>query len=422
MVIDRRTAMTQIPALAFTWPLLGSAQAASQAAQTSQPSARNTRLRKIATEEAFTIPEMIEPVRDVLRLGGHGLDLALLDTIYNAPPGAAPLRQSGGAAGTNRDALARMLLPQLLDVDAARLADMDANGVDMEVLSLSMPGVQIFGRDTAIALARVANDRLNDAVRRHPTRFAGLASFAPQDPRAAAHEMERAINTLKLNGFIVNSHTDNSYLDDQRYWPILEAAEALGAPLYIHPRAPSDGMAAPFRDYRMEGAVWGYGVETATHIVRLMFSGALDRFPRLRIVIGHMGEALPFWMWRLDYMGAPGARGAARKNQLKPSEYFQRNVAITTSGVEDALALRFCIDKLGIDHIMWAIDYPFQTTKPAVAFLESAPLSEHERAQIACRNAERIFRIAGADAEQGSRASALAGAPGLLAISRETPS
>lgn len=379
---------------ATAWPVLGAAQESPEARQNPPTPVRRVRVRKIATEEAFTIPEMIEPVRKVLRRGGPSLDLALLGLIYDAPSVATPQPQSGGTTDASRDGLAQMLLPQLLDLDARRLADMDINGVDMQLLSLSMPGVQLFERDIAVALARLANDRLSDAVRRHPKRFAGLASFAPQDPPAAANEMERAINTLKLNGFIVNSHTENSYLDDQRYWPILEAAEALGAPLYIHPRAPSDGMAGPFRDYRMEGAVWGYGIETSTHVVRLMFSGALDRFPRLRIVIGHMGEALPFWMWRLDFMGAPGARGTARKNALKPSEYFQRNFAITSSGVEDPLALRFCIDKLGIDHVMWAIDYPFQPTAPAVAFLESASLSDEERAQIAHRNAERIFRIA----------------------------
>jgi 5-carboxyvanillate decarboxylase len=205
-------------------------------------------------------------------------------------------------------------------------------------------------------------------------------------------EMERAIDTLKLNGFIVNSHTEGVYLDDPRCWPILEAAEALRAPLYIHPRAPSDGMAAPFRDYRMEGAIWGYAVEAGTHALRLMLSGVLDRFPRLRIVLGHMGEALPFWLWRLDYMASPGSRAALR-NELKPSEYIQRNFAITTSGVEDPLALRFCIDKIGVDHIMWAIDYPYQPTAPAVKFLETAALSDQERAQIAFRNAERIFRL-----------------------------
>lgn len=403
MDIDRRTALARMSLLAAAAALPGlgaAAQGDPQAEKGSQPAERGTRLRKIATEEAFTIPEMVEPMREVLRRGGSSLDLTLLATIYGEASGAPPQTQptvqapSGtGKASSNRDALARLLLPKLLDLDAARLADMDANGVDMQLLSLSMPGVQILEPGTAAALARVANDRLSEAVRRHPTRFAGLASFAPQHAHAAAKEMERAINTLKLNGFIVNSHTDNTYLDDPRYWPILEAAEALGAPLYIHPRAPSDGMAVPFRDYRMEGAVWGYGIETSTHIVRLMFSGVLDRFPRLRIVIGHMGEALPFWMWRLDFMGAPGARGAARKNELKPSEYFRRNFAITTSGVEDPLALRFCIDKLGIDHVMWAIDYPFQPTAPAVAFLESAQLSDEERAKVAHRNAERIFRI-----------------------------
>src|SRR5262249_46293588 len=206
---------------------------------------------------------------------------------------------------------------------------------------------------------------------------------------------------LKLNGFVVNSHTDNGYLDEPRFWPILEAAEALGAPLYIHPRAPSDGMAAPFRDFRMEGSIWGYGVETGTHAVRLMLRGVLDRFPRLQVVLGHMGEALPFWLWRLDFMAAPGSR-AALKNQLKPSEYMKRNFAITTSGVEDPLVLRLCIDKLGLDRVMWAIDHPFQPTAGAVDFLDSAPLSEHERGQVASGNAERIFRIDGEGSRQPS--------------------
>lgn len=187
----------------------------------------------------------------------------------------------------------------------------------MHLLSLTAPGVQMFSAEVGTALARLSNDRLAEIVRRHPTRFAALASFAPQDTRAAVKEIERAINTLKLNGLIVNSHTENAYLDQPRFWPILEAAQALDVPLYIHPRAPSDDMAGPFRDYRLEGAVWGYGVEVGTHAVRLMLSGVLDRFPRLRIVLGHMGEALPFWLWRLDFMGAPGARAAGRSNQAQ---------------------------------------------------------------------------------------------------------
>jgi predicted TIM-barrel fold metal-dependent hydrolase len=357
-----------------------------------RPPRSGKRLRKIATEEAFMIPEIAEGLRAVVRRGGASLDLQLLAQLYAA--GEARPVAAGSPAGSpgNRDQAARLMLPRLLDLHSERVADMDANGVDMHVLSLTMPGVQMFDPDTAVALARVANDRLHDAVRRHPTRFAGLASFAPQLPDVAAKEMERAVRKLGLHGFIVNSHTDNGYLDEQRFWPILEAAEALGAPLYIHPRAPSDGMARPFTDYRIEGAIWGYGVETGTHVVRLMMSGVLDRFPRLRIVIGHMGEALPFWLWRLDFMGAPGAR-AARRNELKPSEYFRRNIAITTSGVEDPLALRFCIAKLGVENVMWAIDYPYQPTAPAVAFIEKAPLSDDERERIAFRNAERIFGI-----------------------------
>jgi len=393
--LNRRSALSSMAIMAAMsmWP--GKSLKAGADHQLSDSITQGKRIRKIATEEAFCIPEVAAAIRDLVRRGGTNLDLKLLATVYDAPP--MPAQQSQSQASglplvSNRDASSRVLLPKLLDLDAGRLSDMDANGVDMHLLSLGMPGVQMFETDLAVSLAKLSNDRLSEAIRKHPKRFAGLASFAPQAPQAAAREMERAIQTLKLNGFLVNSHTGNGYLDEQKFWPILEAAEALGAPLYIHPRAPSDGMAAPFQDYRLEGAIWGYGLEAGTHALRLMLSGVLDRFPKLQIVLGHMGEALPFWMWRLDFMGAPGAR-AGRGNKLKPSEYFKRNFAITTSGVEDPLALRFCIDKLGIEHIMWAIDYPYQPTAPAVAFIESAPLSDQERAQIAYVNATRIFRI-----------------------------
>lgn len=390
--MKRRSVLKRISSLTIASavpPLLGNSLSSQAAASRIEP---NEHLRKIATEEAFTIPEIAEAFRTIIRKGGPNLDLLLLKQFYDAPPTAAIQTTSDSNQVSNRDNAAKTMLPKLLDWDKIRLNDMDINGVDMHVLSLVMPGVQMFERQQAIELAQLANDRLSEAVKRNPKRFAGLACFAPQDPNAAVKEMERAIITLKLNGFIVNSHTANVYLDDIQFAPILEAAEALGMPLYIHPRAPSDGMAAPFRDYRLEGAVWGYGVETATHILRLIFGGVFDRFPKLQVVIGHMGEALPFWLGRLDFMGAPGAR-AGRKNQLKPSEYFQRNITITTSGVEDPLALKYCIDKIGADRIMWAIDYPFQPTTPAVSFIESASISEVDRTKIAYSNAERIFRI-----------------------------
>jgi 2,3-dihydroxybenzoate decarboxylase/5-carboxyvanillate decarboxylase len=332
-------------------------------------------VRKIATEEACSIPEVAMALGEVARAGGSSLDLKLLDGIYNLST------QTRGA-----------LLAQLLDIDAGRLQDMDDNGVDMQLLGLTAPGVQMLEPGLAASLARLANDRLAEAVRRHPTRFAALGTFAPQDPVGAAKEMERVMGKLQLNGFIINSHTNNEYLDQQKFWPILEAAEALGAPLYIHPRAPSDGMAAPFRDYRMEAAVWGYGMEVGTHAVRLIMSGVFDRFPKLKIVLGHMGEAVPFWLWRLDYMGDP-ARGRSPQ-KLRPSEYFVRNFAITTSGVEDPLALQYCIDKIGIDNVMWAIDYPYQPSAPAVAWIDAAPLTDEQRHKLCHGNAERIFGIA----------------------------
>lgn len=334
------------------------------------------KVRKIATEEACSIPEVAKALGNVARTTWDNLDMRLVNIIYNAPPRSPSV-----------------ILERLLDIDTGRLAIMDENNVDMHLLSLTAPGVQMFNADLGTELAALANDRIAEAVKKHPKRFAGLATFAPQDPKRAVKEMERAIKTLKLNGFIINSHTNNEYLDLPKFWPILEAAEALNAAIYIHPRAPSDGMAAPFKDYDMETAVWGYGMEVGTHAARLMLSGVFDHFPNLKIVLGHMGEAVPFWLWRLDYMGRPGRPSARRPNKLKPSEYFLKNFAITTSGVEDPLALRYCIDKIGVNNIMWAIDFPYQPTTPAVTFIETAPLSDTEREKIAHGNAERIFHI-----------------------------
>jgi 5-carboxyvanillate decarboxylase len=346
-------------------------------------------LKKIATEEAWCIPEIAEALKTMSKKGNGNLDFKLIAQIFDAPV----VKTTADATQTaNRDASAGLMLAKLLDTDEVRMTDMDTNGVDMHLLSLSLPGVQIFEAVQAHELSKLANDRMRSVILKNPDKYAGLACFAPQHPANAAKEMERAISTLKLNGFLVNSHTNNVYFDDEKLWPILEAAEALNRPLYIHPRAPSDGMAGPFADYRLEGAVWGYGIETSTHIIRMIFGGAFDRFPKLQVVIGHMGEALPFWLSRLDFMGRPGAR-AGRKNQLKPSEYFQRNIFITTSGVEDPLALKYCIDKIGADRIMWAIDYPFQPTGPAVAFIESAQIAEADRQKIAHGNAEIIFGI-----------------------------
>ncbi|PZN32468.1 MAG: hydrolase [Proteobacteria bacterium] len=336
-------------------------------------------LRRIAVEEAFSIPEVAAALQRVARGPGDSLDLPLVRGIYDGAPGYGSMN----------------FLEGLLDIEGRRLREMDEHGVDMQVLSLTAPGVQMFDADTACELAALANDRLAEIIARHPTRFAGLASFAPQAPKRAAQEIERAITRLKLNGLVVNSHTNGEYLDDPKYWPILEAAEAHDACLYIHPRAPSDGLKGALRDYGMDAAMWGYGVEVGTHAVRMMVSGVFDRFPKLKICLGHMGEAVHFWLWRLNFMNSRAQKiGRSPKTELTMAEYFQRNFVITTSGVEDPLALEYSVKKLGADNVLWAIDYPYQPTAPAVAFMDAAPLSPEDKAKIYHRNAERIFHIA----------------------------
>ena len=343
------------------------AAAGAQTGVVAQPAVRH---RRIATEEAWTIPEHLDALAALAGSNWRNLDVEVINPA--------------GSRATEA------LWVNMLDTDR-RLAEMDRLGIDMHVLSLTSPGVQLFKPDRAAALATLANDRLAEIVRSAPHRFGGLASFAPQDPAGAAKEMERAVQQLGLNGFIVNSHTDNEYLDDPKFWPILEAAEALDRPIYIHPRNPSDPMADLFRDKRLQSAIWGFAIETGTHAMRLIVSEVFDRFPKLQIVLGHMGENIPFYLWRADYWFE--RRRSAYKATLKPSEIMKRNFMITTSGVEHDPALRYSIEVLGADRIMWAIDYPYQPMAPAVEFMNTATISEADRAAIFHRNAERAFHL-----------------------------
>ena len=338
------------------------------------------KIRRIATEEAFSIPEVAEELRKVARAPGASQDLKLVRAIYDAGDSNSQMASRRGI---------------LLDLERERLRDMDENGVDVHLLSLTAPGVQMFDADTAIELATLTNDRLAEVIARHPTRFAGLGAVAPQSPKRAAKEMERAINKLKLNGFVINSHTNGEYLDDQKFWPILEAAEALDACIYIHPRALPEAADRAMQYYGMDAALWGYGVEVGTHAVRMIVSGVFDRFPKLKICIGHMGEAIHFWQWRIDYMNALRQNtGESPKLRLgKPSAYIKRNFVITTSGVEDDLALEYSIKAIGEDNVLWAIDYPYQPTAPAVKWMDAAPVPEPVREKLYHGNAERIFHI-----------------------------
>ena len=329
-------------------------------------------IRRIATEEAFSIPEHLAAMLQLSKSTWDNLDLRL--PRRSAVPGS-PLYNG------------------LTDIEGERLRIMDEDGVSMHLLSLTSPGVQMFDADLACEIASLANDRVSEVVKKNPARFSALAAFAPQDPKRAVKEMERAINQLKLNGFILNSHTGNEYLDNPKFWPILECAEALDRAIYIHPRCPSDLMAKPYADYGMYTALWGFQAEVSVHCMRMILCGLFERFPRLKIVIGHMGESIPFNLWRADYIFGVHKGWGDIPGNLKPSEVFKRNFWITTSGVEHTPALKYCIDVLGADRVLWAIDYPYQVSPPAVKWLNEANISDEHRELIFHGNAERLFHI-----------------------------
>jgi 2,3-dihydroxybenzoate decarboxylase/5-carboxyvanillate decarboxylase len=366
MQVNRRTLLTAASATAATALASGVSSAA-------RPP-RGDQIR-IATEEAFSTKEHMKAMRALVesRPEVTRFDYKLWRMMTSNLLADTPSR--------------------LLDLEGQRLKEMDEYGVTMHVLSLTSPGVQLLDADVAVGLAESVNDELAEVIARHPKRFAGLATIAPQDPARAAKEIERAKNKLKLNGIVINSHTNNEYLDNKKYWPILEAAEALDMPIYIHPRSPSDQMRGAMEDYNMGSAFWGYGMDTSTHFVRIMMSGAFDRFPGLTIVLGHMGEAVHFWIWRLDYMSRAGVQRGETPIKLMPSEYIRRNLRITTSGQENEAALRYSIEVLGPWNIMWAIDYPYQETPPAVRFMDIAAIPEPQRDAIYHLNARRIFNI-----------------------------
>jgi 5-carboxyvanillate decarboxylase len=336
------------------------------------------KLKRIAVEEAFVTEEIAKEWKKVL-----------------ASKFVEPGFRMMGQSILGDDPGARLVHSRLVDVGAGRIAHMDATGIDMAVLSITSPGVQAFDAVTATRLAADANDVLSAAVKANPTRLAGLAAVAPQYPDGAAKELERAARKLGMKGYLINSHTMGEYLDDKKFWPIFEAAQALDMPLYLHPREPAPSMVAPFLDYGLYFAGFGFAVETSLHAMRLIMSGLFDQFPRLKIVLGHMGEGLPFWLQRIDNRYLLQVKiGAVKKMPRLPSEYFLENFVITTSGVMSAPALKLSIEVLGVDRIMFAADYPYESVEEGVKFLDEVDITEEQRRKIYSINAERIFRLA----------------------------
>ncbi len=282
--------------------------------------------------------------------------------------------------------------PRLADIGALRIEDMDKNGIDISVLSVTTPGVQAEA-DTAKAIksAKQLNDMLAEQIGHHPTRFSGFATLALQDPKDAADELERCVKQLGMKGAILNGHSNGIYLDDPRFFPVWERAESLQVPIYLHP-ADSPVQASNESDYpEMAGPGWGWTPETAGHVLRLIYGGVFDRFPKSTLLLGHMGETLPFILWRLD------SRYKMMQHRYPiekmPSEYIKANVMVTTAGSFSDAPLQCAITALGADRVLFSVDYPYEYTNEAVEFIEKAPISDSDREKICHGNAERLLRL-----------------------------
>jgi 2,3-dihydroxybenzoate decarboxylase len=286
---------------------------------------------------------------------------------------------------------------KLLDVGEKRIAEMDEAGVSIQVLSLAVPGCEQFDASDGAAVARQANDELAQVIKKHPDRYVGLAALAPQDPVGAANELERAVKKLGMRGAKLNSHVRGEYLDDKKYWPLFETAEKLDVPVYLHPTIPSAAILKGFADYGfpLAGPPFGFGADTSLHAMRLIYSGLFDRFPGLKIVLGHMGEGLPFWLYRIDFYWLKPWVDPVLKPKItrKPSYYINQNFLFTSSGMHYLPAFICAYMALGGDMISFGADHPFETSKDSLESLGILPICEADKEKFFHGNAERLLKL-----------------------------
>jgi predicted TIM-barrel fold metal-dependent hydrolase len=285
------------------------------------------------------------------------------------------------------------LLKRMEDLGAERIREMDEAGIDLQVLSHGPPGSQGVREDVAVAWTKAANDRLYAAIQNHPTRFAGFASLPTAHPVAAADELERAVDKLGFKGGMLHSLGEGPFLDDRRYWPIFERAAALDVPLYIHPADPNPAVIkAYYGDYARTHptfirAAWGFTFETGTQAMRLVLSGLFEAHPSVKIILGHLGETIPYTLARID-------EALSRDTPMQNfREVFSSHFYVTTSGFFSDPALQCCITEIGIDRIMFSIDWPFASNKAGVDWMKKSWLNDADKAQIFSGNAKRLLRI-----------------------------
>ena len=337
---------------------------------------------RIATEEAFATREQIDCYLRMVKDGSADQGMVSLWGFYARSPSER----------------ATQIIERLLDLGSQRIRHMDETGIDRAILALTSPGAQPLP-DIAEArgLAARANDYLAGQVAAHRDRYVGMTTVAPQDPEWSAREIVRGARELGFKGVQINSHTRGQYLDHPKFDPIFCALADTGQPLYIHPATPPDSMIGPMLEAGLDGAIFGFGVETGLHLLRLITSGIFDRYPQLQIMVGHMGEALPFWVYRLDYMHQASVR-SGRYPFMKPLqktilEYLRSNVLITTSGMAWAPAILFTQQVVGEDRVMYAMDYPYQFHADEVRTHDNLDIPLATKKKLMQTNAERWFRL-----------------------------
>ena len=287
------------------------------------------------------------------------------------------------------------IVSRLDDLGELRLSEMDEGGIDIQVLSHAAPSTQKLDPETAVRVARDVNDRLKQTIDARPDRFQGFAALPTPDPKAAADELERCIDKLGFKGAMIHGLTRGGlFFDDKRFWPIFERAQALDVPLYMHPAIPhEDVIQAYYADYLDEfpgllTAGWGFTVETATQGIRLVISGVFDAYPDVNVILGHLGESLPFSLWRIDQ--------ALSRDGNRPSAFrdtFCEHFYITTSGNFSDPALLCCIQEMGVGRILFSVDWPFVANAPGVAWMEGLSLSDEDKAKILNGNAKRLLKM-----------------------------
>ncbi|HTU51175.1 MAG TPA: amidohydrolase family protein [Acidobacteriaceae bacterium] len=290
------------------------------------------------------------------------------------------------------------LQPKLLDIGAGRIADMDKAGIDFQVLSLAVMGFDALDADTASSLAHDINDELADAMRSHPKRFGGFATLGMKTPATAAAELERCVTRLGFHGALLNGTTGGLFLDDPSFFPVFEAAAHLGVPIYLHPAPPPEpvqqayysGLPDPL-GFLLSIAGWGWHAETGLHTLRLIVSGLFDRLPNLQLIIGHMGEGLPYALARSSAV----LTHAAPHLRQPVADYFQSNIHCTTSGYFTLPPLQCALQVVGIDRLLFSVDYPYSPNTRGRAFLDSLPkiLGPDDIAKLAHRNAEHLLKL-----------------------------